>query len=148
MEEAKRQEFYRIMMAENDRLLSTIEQVLHTGRLGASRKLNLSSFDLNTMIGECVDRFRTMHPESPIQLSFAPAEPIAMRGDADEVRAVVSNLLENAIKYSVSPAQVDVETKVVDGKFAQLRVSDKGPGIAKGELRQIFKRFYRAPGTL
>ena len=148
VEEAKRQDFYRIMMAENDRLLSTIEQVLQTGRLGASRKLNLSSFDLNTMIAECLDRFQTMHPEPAIHLSFIAAEPIAMRGDAEEVRAVVSNLLENAIKYSVGPAQVEVEAKVVDGKFAQLRVKDQGPGIAKGELKQIFKRFYRAPGTL
>ncbi len=148
VEEAKRQDFYRIMMGENDRLLSTIEQVLHTGRLGASRKLNLSSFDLNAMVAECLDRLRTTHPEPAMHLSFAPAEPIAMRGDADDVRAAVSNLLENAIKYSVGPAQVDIETRVVEGKYAQLRVKDQGPGIAKGELKQIFKRFYRAPGTL
>lgn len=148
VDEAKRQEFYRIMLAENDRLHSTIEQVLRTGRLGASRKLNLSSFDLNTIITECLDRLRTIHPESTVQLAFTSAGPIAMHADADDIRAAVSNLLDNAVKYSAKPAQVEVETRVVDGKYVQLRVRDEGPGIAKGELKQIFKRFYRIPGAL
>jgi two-component system, OmpR family, sensor histidine kinase SenX3 len=148
VEEAKRQEFYRIMLAENDRLLTTIEQVLRTGRLGASRGLNLTSFDLNGLVTECLDRLRTIHPDPAIHLTFSPAEPIPMRGDADDVRAALSNLLDNAIKYSAGPAQVEIRTAIVDGKFAQLRVRDEGAGIAKSELKQIFKRFYRAPGAL
>jgi two-component system sensor histidine kinase SenX3 len=148
VEEAKRQEFYRIMLAENDRLHSTIEQVLRTGRMGASRKLNLSSFDLNTIIGECLERLRTIHPEPVVHLAFEPSGPIPMRADADDIRAAVSNLLDNAIKYSTKPAQVEVETRVVEGKYVQLRVRDEGAGIPKDELKQIFKRFYRIPGAL
>ncbi len=148
VEESKRQEFYRIMLAENDRLHSTIEQVLRTGRMGANRKLNLTSFDLNAIVAECLERLRTMYPEPAVHLTFAPAEAVTMRADADDVRAAVSNLLDNAIKYSTQPAQVEIETRVVDGKYAQLRVRDEGPGIAKDELKQIFKRFYRVPGVL
>lgn len=148
VEEAKRQEFYRIMLAENDRLHSTIEQVLRTGRLGASRKLNLTSFDLNAIVTECLDRLRTIHPEPAMHLTFAPAQPVPMRADADDVRAAVSNLLDNAIKYSAKPARVEIETRLVDGKHVQLRVRDEGPGIPKTELKQIFKRFYRVPGAL
>jgi len=148
VEEAKRQEFYRIMLAENDRLHSTIEQVLRTGRMGASRKLNLTSFDLNAIVDECLDRLRTIHPEPAMHVTFAPAAPVPMRADADDVRAAVSNLLDNAIKYSAKPAQVEVETRLVEGKYVQLRVRDEGPGIPKAELKQIFKRFYRVPGAL
>ncbi|MFN9754037.1 MAG: sensor histidine kinase [bacterium] len=148
VEESKRQEFYRIMLAENDRLHATIEQVLRTGRMGASRKLNLTSFDLNAIVGECLERLRTMYPEPAVHLTFAPAAAVTMRADADDVRAAVSNLLDNAIKYSTQPAQVEIETRVVDGKYVQLRVRDQGPGIAKDELKQIFKRFYRVPGVL
>jgi two-component system, OmpR family, sensor histidine kinase SenX3 len=83
-----------------------------------------------------------------VHLAFTSAGPIAMRADADDIRAAVSNLLDNAVKYSAKPAQVEVETRVVDGKYVQLRVRDEGPGIAKGELKQIFKRFYRIPGAL
>lgn len=148
VEEPKRQEFYRIMLAENDRLHSTIEQVLRTGRLGASRKLNLTSFDLNAIVTECLDRLRTIHPEPAMHVTFIPAQPVAMLADADDVRAAVSNLLDNAIKYSNKPAQVEIETRLVDGKYVQLRVRDEGPGIPKAELKQIFKRFYRVPGAL
>lgn len=148
VEEAKRQEFYRIMLAENDRLHSTIEQVLRTGRMGANRKLNLTSFDLNAIVTECLDRLRTIHPEPAMHLTFAPAQPVPMRADADDVRAAVSNLLDNAIKYSGKPARVEIETRLVDGKHVQLRVRDEGPGIPKSELKQIFKRFYRVPGAL
>jgi signal transduction histidine kinase len=148
VEESKRQEFYRIMLAENDRLHSTIEQVLRTGRMGASRKLNLTSFDLNAIVGECLERLRTMYPEPAVHLDFAAGEAVVMRADADDVRAAVSNLLDNAIKYSTQPAQVEIETRVVDGKYVQLRVRDQGPGIAQDELKQIFKRFYRVPGVL
>ena len=69
-------------------------------------------------------------------------------GDLDEVRAAVSNLIDNAVKYSGSEVQVLVETAAVDDKFISVRVRDQGPGIPKTELKQIFKRFYRVPGPL
>ena len=69
-------------------------------------------------------------------------------GDLDEVRAAVSNLIDNAVKYSGSAVQVVVETAAVDDKFVSVRVRDQGPGIPKMELKQIFKRFYRVPGPL
>src|ERR1700689_2557219 len=53
VEEAKRKEFYRIMLEDSDRLLSTIEQILRTGRIGASRKLNLSPVDLGGLVADC-----------------------------------------------------------------------------------------------
>src|SRR6202023_120109 len=52
VEEEKRKEFYRIMLDDSDRLLQTIEQVLRTGRMGASRKLNITRIDLSQVIGE------------------------------------------------------------------------------------------------
>jgi signal transduction histidine kinase len=69
-------------------------------------------------------------------------------GDADEVQAAVSNLIDNAVKYSGSDVRVTVETARVDGNYVALRVTDHGPGIEKTELKRIFKRFYRVPGAL
>src|ERR1700722_765499 len=56
VEEDKRQEFYGIMLEDSKRLLSTIEQVLRTGRMGASRKPNLSRIDLGDVIEQCLER--------------------------------------------------------------------------------------------
>src|SRR5277367_4438453 len=74
VEEAKRQEFYRTMVEDSDRLLATIEQVLRTGRIGASghRKLHLSQIDLNAVIEECLGRTRALHRLSEGALEYQP----------------------------------------------------------------------------
>ena len=66
----------------------------------------------------------------------------------DEVRAAVSNLIDNAVKYSGSAVNVIVEIRRWTISSFRLRVRDQGPGIPKMELKQIFKRFYRVPGPL
>src|SRR5580698_1633673 len=73
VDEEKRQEFYRIMLDDSDRLLATIEQVLRTGRMGAaSRKLNLVRIDLASLVEECMARTRAIHSIPPESLSFRP----------------------------------------------------------------------------
>jgi two-component system sensor histidine kinase SenX3 len=147
VEESKRQEFYAIMLQDSDRLLGTIEQVLRTGRVAASgRKLNLVRVDLDAVITECLQRARTLHHLSEESLRFEPGPPTNIVADPDEVLAAVSNLIENAIKYSGSPVDISVETANVENKFVTVRVKDRGIGISKVELKQIFKRFYRVPG--
>jgi two-component system sensor histidine kinase SenX3 len=147
VDEEKRKEFYRIMLDDSDRLLQTIEQVLRTGRMGASRKLNLTRIDLSQVIGESLVRARALYRLSPEALTYRANGATTIMGDADEVRAAVSNLIDNAVKYSGSSVKVSVETERIDNVVA-LRVMDEGPGIPKTELKQIFKRFHRVPGSL
>ena len=65
-----------------------------------------------------------------------------MIGNAEELRTAVSNLLDNAIKYSGN--RVDVAFRIeADNRNVVLHVRDSGVGIAQGELKRIFKRFYR-----
>jgi two-component system sensor histidine kinase SenX3 len=146
VDESKRAEFYRIMVADSDRLLATIEQVLRTGRLGASsRSLNLTRIDLGEMIEECLTRARRLHSVTPEALIYRPGAPVIVAGDQDEVRAAILNLIDNAVKYSGNHVHVTVETETVDG-YVLLRVRDQGAGIPKTELKRVFKRFYRVPG--
>jgi len=148
VEDSKRQEFYRTMVEDSDRLLGTIEQVLRTGRIGSHRKLHSTQIDLNGVIAECLTRTQTLHRLSAEALQYRPGPPVTVMGDPEEVRAAVSNLIDNAVKYSGSAVQVLVETESVEDKFVSVRVRDQGPGIPKMELKQIFKRFYRVPGPL
>jgi two-component system sensor histidine kinase SenX3 len=149
VDDAKRLEFYRIMVDDSERLLGTIEQVLRTGRIGASsRRLNLSRIDLGGVVEQCVARVRTLHKVAPEALEYRPGPPVTIVGDAEEVQAAVSNLIDNAVKFSGSDVKVTVETAQVDAKYVALRVTDHGPGIEKTELKRIFRRFYRAPGAL
>ena len=149
VEEDKRQEFYGIMLEDSKRLLSTIEQVLRTGRMGAaSRKLNRSRIDLDDVIEQCLERALALHRVSPEALQYHPGPAATVAGDREDVEAAVSNLIDNALKFSGSDVKVTVETANIDGKYVSLRVTDHGPGIPKTELKRIFKRFYRVPGAL
>lgn len=149
VEEAKRQEFYRIMLSDNDRLLATIEQILRTGRIGSGKsKLNLVPVAIGDLVADCVLRARELHSLPPESLQYQPGPPMTMRADLDEVRAAVSNLIDNAVKYSGNNVRVSVDLDRVDGKYVAVRVRDHGAGIASGELKRVFKRFYRVPGVL
>jgi two-component system sensor histidine kinase SenX3 len=147
VDETKRKDFYRIMLEDSDRLLETIEQILRTGRIGHSgRKPTLSRIDLGGLVLECVARARTLYNLSAESLSFEPGPPMTILADLDEVRAAVSNLIDNAVKYSGLTVKVSVEIAATDEKHVSVRVCDQGPGIPTTELKAIFKRFYRARG--
>jgi signal transduction histidine kinase len=149
VDDAKREEFYRIMLEDSDRLLATIEQVLRTGRVGSSsRKLNVTRIDVSGLVAECLTRARTLHGLSPASLAYQAGPPLEILGDPDEVRAAVSNLIDNAVKYSTAEVRVKVETSQIDGRYVAVRVHDEGAGIPKAELKRVFKRFYRVPGPL
>lgn len=152
VDESKRQEFYRIMLHDSDRLLSTIEQVLRTGRVGPSRrKLNISPIDLGALIDGCIERAAKLYavPTEGIRYQrVGGAGPLTIMGDFDEVQAAVSNLLDNAVKYSGTNVDVKVTAETAPGGYVTLRVKDQGPGIPPTELKRIFKRFYRVPGQL
>ena len=149
VDENKRAEFYQVMLDDSDRLLATIEQVLRTGRMGAARhKPNFSVIDLGVLLEECVSRARALHSLSSDSLDYQAGPAFKIQGDPDEVRAAVSNLIDNAVKYSGSSVKVMVEAAKVDGRYIAVRVKDQGAGIPKTELKRIFQRFYRVPGPL
>ena len=149
VEEEKRQEFYRVMLEDSDRLLGTIEQVLRTGRVGpGSRKISRSRVDLNGVIVDCVYRARMLHRLDEERLQYQPRNGCSVSGDLDEVRAAVSNLIDNAVKYSNGDVKVRVDVSESNGKHVTVRVRDEGAGIAQSELKRIFKRFYRVSGPM
>ena len=153
IDEIKRREFYQVMVEDTDRLLSTIEQVLRAGRLGARvRHASPEPVDISVMVRECLTLARIRHhlPEEALAYreSLVGGTPPRVLGDQEELKAVVSNLLDNAIKYSGPEVRVAVELEQPEPARATLRVRDHGVGISPGELKRIFKRFYRVPGAV
>ena len=149
VEENKRQTFYRTMLEDSDRLFATIEQILYTGRMGASpRPSNFSPVHLDSLIESSLGRARTLYHLEPEALTYDEPSDLKIFGDEEELSAAISNLVDNAVKYSGSDARVTVQSKR-EGKYVSVIVKDNGVGIPKSELRRIFKRFYRVatPGT-
>jgi signal transduction histidine kinase len=153
VDEAKRHEFYQVMVDDCDRLLSTVEQILRAGRLRARlQRVSHRPIDLGAIVDECLTLARTRYRLVPEALTYRErlangARPRVL-GDEDDLRAVVSNLVDNAIKYSKNTVHVAVELEQLDATRATIRVRDRGIGIPVSERKQIFKRFYRIPGAM
>lgn len=150
---SRRAEFYQIMVEDTDRLLGTIEQVLHAGRVGARlRHASPAPVDFSAIVRECLTLARTRHhlPEDALTYRESLADGSAPRvlGNEDELKAAVSNLVDNAIKYSGPQVQVAVVLEQPEAAHATLRVRDQGVGISAPELKRIFRRFYRIPGAV
>jgi len=152
IDEAKRNDFYRIMLEDSDRLMATIDQVLHAGRTSARRKLlHRSPVDVRKLVEECVEISRAHHHLQTGALRYEEAgisSPPVVLGDEEELKAAILNLIDNAIKYSGSNVDVAVRLTKNSGERLEVRVKDKGVGIPHPELKRIFNRFYRIPGAV
>jgi len=149
VDEAQKREFYRVMLDDTDRLLRTVEQVLKAGEAGHKKGSQLVPVDFGRLVGECVEVARTSHHLPPEAVRYEPSvnggAGTRVAGDSEELRAAVSNLLDNAIKYSGERVEVSVRVEAPDAKHIALSVQDNGVGIPVTELKRIFRRFYRVP---
>jgi two-component system, OmpR family, sensor histidine kinase SenX3 len=146
--EAQKQEFYRLMLSDSDRLTQTVEQVLRAGRAGDKKAgREKSAVDFRQLVQECVDAARTHHHLGPETIHYEPATSngsgISVLGNSEDLRTAVFNVLDNAIKYSGEHVDVRVSLDIPDEKRILLQVQDHGIGISADELKGIFKRFYR-----
>lgn len=149
VDETQRREFYRLMLDDTDRLMGTVEQVLRAGIAGHRRRpTHVVALDFGDLVRECVETARSGRNLQAAGLRFEPSHngnSTTVKGDPDELRTAVSNLLDNAIKYSGENVDISVQLQTPDEKRVALLVSDHGVGIPQHELKRIFRRFYRVP---
>ncbi|MEP6944358.1 MAG: HAMP domain-containing sensor histidine kinase [Acidobacteriota bacterium] len=145
LDPAKRREFYDIMLDDNQRLLSTVEQVLRASSTREKQRLlNLSEIDIALLIEQTIATVRSQRHLDDTAIKFIPAaESIKVMGDRGELEALVRNLLDNALKYSPAEPRVTVKLRTKGDKTAEFYVRDNGSGIQRSDLKRIFKRFYR-----
>jgi|SRR5271165_3603666 len=148
VDEGQRREFYRRMLDDTDRLLGTVEQVLKAGVAGHKKSSRERvPIDFGSLVQECVEVARTGHHLQPGALRIEPVvnhgPGTTVTGDPEELHTAIANVLDNAIKYSGDQVDVSVSIETPDEKHVRLSVRDHGVGIPKGELKSVFKRFYR-----
>jgi two-component system, OmpR family, sensor histidine kinase SenX3 len=148
LSEAQRQEFYRVMHKDTDRLTGTVELVLRAAETVQKRGVrNWASLDMAGLLHECVVLARQRHQltEETLVETTQPLPQAATMviGDVEELRTAIANLLDNAVKYSPDGVRISAEV-LTQGDEVLLKVTDQGVGIPRGDLRRIFKRFFRA----
>lgn len=143
----KQVEFFDIMLDDNARLLGTVEQVLQASSTREKQRLlNLAEIDLGDLISDTVRNVisRRHLDETTIRFTW-PSESVKVLGDRNELETAVTNLLDNAIKYSPDAPKISVKLKSRGSKSAELYIRDNGIGMARSDLKRIFQRFYRVP---
>ncbi|HXH68383.1 MAG TPA: HAMP domain-containing sensor histidine kinase [Candidatus Limnocylindrales bacterium] len=151
LDEAQRREFYRIMLEDTDRLLGTVEQVLKAGEARQrSKRKNWQELDFSELVKSALELTRLRHHLTAENLRFGtePQESLLVQGSPEELRTVVFNLFDNAVKYSGENREIVVDVRTPDMDTVLLSVHDLGIGIPRGELKRIFNRFYRATNPL
>lgn len=149
LDEKQRQEFYRIMLSDSDRLLSTVEQVLKAGELGQRESDSMRiQINMASLVRECVAVIRARHHLSEDSVTLQHVQeggsPVLV-GNLEDLRSAVLNVLDNAVKYSPTPPKIAVRVFVEHDAWVVVSITDSGLGISPSHIKRIFRRFYRVP---
>jgi two-component system, OmpR family, sensor histidine kinase SenX3 len=145
----KANEFYDTMLADSDRLLATVEQVLQASRTRErKRQFNVSNVNISELLNDSIETVRSRYNLDEGAIRFTePAERFEVLGDEAELKTAFVNLLDNAVKYSGDEPKISIRTKrsTLNNKV-DVFIKDNGVGIPANELKRVFKRFHRVAG--
>ena len=149
---AARDRFLTIMEGEAGRMNRLVGDLLSLNRVESEERVRpKEQVDLSETLRDTLSSLRPLAEEAGVTLDLAaPEQAVIVAGDADQLRQVFTNLIENAIKYGGSGGRVDVVLSASDrdpavrGPAARVQVIDKGPGIDPVHLPRLTERFYRA----
>jgi signal transduction histidine kinase len=136
-----RQEVAAEAQEEAERMSRLVADLLYLSREEAAARGPAEPVRLDRLAAEVVDRVRQVAPDHEIRVRHADA--VTVPGDADRLRQLVGNLVENGIRYTPPGGHVDVDVSLVGDGVARLDVVDDGIGIAPEHLPRVFDRFYR-----
>jgi len=148
LDDSQRGNLLDVIAAESERLARTVNDILWASRLDADRvQLELGTHDPRDLTRTVVDAAR-VHLPAGVDLAFSCEQELPLiLGDPDKVRQVLTNLVDNAVKYSPAGGTVDV-TIARNPHSVRFSVADQGIGIPQGEQRRIFDKFYRLDPNL
>lgn len=149
LSEEQRQQFYGIMLSDSDRLLATVEQVLKAGEVGQSTRNQVRvAVDLAALARDCIATTQQRHHLAEGAISLKARDDVGaftVRGNPDDLRTAILNILDNAVKYSPQKMNIRLHLRIENDAWVRLSVSDDGLGIPPAHIKRIFKRFYRVP---
>jgi two-component system sensor histidine kinase KdpD len=141
-----KEELSRTVYEEAQRMASLANNILDMARLDAGKvSLNLQWYPLEEIVGSVMVRLRRRLEKRAASVDLDPDLPL-LRLDAVLMEQVLVNLLENALKYTPPGTLIEITgRRSDDGKWVEVTVSDRGPGIPEGESEKLFEKFYRVP---
>jgi two-component system phosphate regulon sensor histidine kinase PhoR len=144
-DEHKVQHYSHIIKEENRRMNSQVEKVLQMALLGKNQiSLSKDEIDIHEIIERTVENISILLEEGGFITTELLAETYEITGDEVHIMNVISNLLDNAIKYSPQKPQIKIST-TNNKKGIFISVEDRGMGMSSEHIKMIFEKFYRVP---
>jgi two-component system OmpR family sensor kinase len=138
---------YERLIAGLDRASHLVDQLLQMARLEPdTRQVGFSTVRIDLLAKQVVGELSAQAEAKDIDLGVGPCLPAEISGNGESLRVMLSNLVDNALRYTPSGGRVDVEVKVDPG-HALVTVDDTGPGIPEAERERVFDRFHRLAGA-
>ncbi len=141
--------FHELINRNADRMGRLVNELLDYSRIETKRlKLHTSTFDLKALIDESLQDFELSAKEKRITLSAdCPCPVTAVYADRERVKQLVTNLINNAIKFTPEEGAITVNYKDDDKEHILITVADTGIGIPEDQLGKIFDKFYQVDGS-
>ena len=153
-DEARKKSYYDFIFNESERLSRLINNVLHLARMTRNeQKPGLEDINFDRLLKDLRPKLESQLENAGFKLELncaGPALASKLRIDSDWLTQILINLVDNAIKFSANaePKTVQINCRLLQDKWMQIGVRDFGPGIAKDQMKKIFKLFYRSENEL
>ncbi len=137
--------YLQIILDETDRLSKLTDDIMLLTKMENNvSELNITSFELKTVIKKACSKFERAILDKNQNLSLELFDKeVYVCGDLNKIQRVITNILDNAIKFTPSGGNIKIETSIIDEK-AYVKISDTGIGISKDDINHIWHRFHKA----
>lgn len=130
-------------LEESDRVLSMLTTLMDISEAETgTMRLNVSQVNVSQVVGETVELYEDAAEDTGVKISTTVPESLVVHADRDRLRQALANLVDNAVKYTPSGGQVEIEAAHEGGQVA-IHVHDTGVGIPERDLPRIWDRLYR-----
>ncbi|HSV51268.1 MAG TPA: HAMP domain-containing sensor histidine kinase [Burkholderiaceae bacterium] len=142
------QEYVGMIEKDSGRLIRVVNELLEWGRLQSGHiELHRSPVPLQPMLAEVAMLLRPVADRKGVRLSVPDGEStVRVQADADKLKQIVINLVDNAVKFSPPDSGVDVRVET-NRQGVKIMVEDQGPGVPPEDRPHLFERFYRGHGA-
>lgn len=141
----RQREYLDIIGYQTDKLTDLTAQILNTNRLIVAGRENWATIDLNTLLNKAIHDLRVRFDRQEATIHYQSlSEPLLVYGEAASLLNVFTNIIDNALKYTLYPPRIDIRLLVKNG-WVEIAFADNGIGIPAEYQTKVFEPFFRVP---